>query len=133
MITNKIDPALFLEAKIENYQDKQGNIKRAKLPLEWNETPAFVPEIFLEISKGESSPDLRKKVETLCDPNRIAKMALGDVIKALRQDIYLHVELRIQLFFQQLLISYKSGLEFAYFPTHLQAGLEAGRGSRKSY
>ena len=54
-------------------------------------------------------------------------MALGDAIKALRQDIYLHVELRIQLFFQQLLISYKSGLEFAYFPTHLQAGLEDGK------
>ena len=116
MITNKIDPSLFPEAKIENYKDKKGKIKRSVLPLEWNETPAFVPEIFLKINKGECTSDLTKEVYKLCDPNRISKMTLTGVIKALRKDIYLHVGLRVQLFFQQLWIGFGSELEFAISP-----------------
>lgn len=81
---------------------------------EGNETPSYVPTCLLK--GGEEN--LKLPTHRILSLSRVSLAG----VQGLKTDIKNHVEMRLQLFFHQLLLSYKSGLEYSYRFTDRQVG-----------
>jgi hypothetical protein len=101
---------------IEIGQGDEG-AKRTILNIDHNETPSYIPSLFLQGQASLPASSLFNGTPALMwTPEALTHL--------LQADIQNHFELRIQLFFQQLLLSYRSQLVFKKYQTQLQVGMQ---------
>lgn len=94
-----LGPAPFDEGK-DRYKVPYSETNRSK------SGPAYIPTILWKNKKSDCS----ENVDLLAEPKKITITLL----KNLESDIKNHVEYRIQIFFQQLLLVYKTNVEFIF-------------------
>lgn len=109
---------LLVEADV-----KQLPNKREILSLLDNQTPSYIPSLFLD-----------NKRKDLCKPitdvfkGTFSDLPSDELVVELEEDIRDHIEMRFQLFFQQLLLTFKTGLKIEKFKTYLQGGIQNKKG-----
>lgn len=104
------------------------NIPRLRLSYSSNKAPAYVPDALL--SPGYFRAFLGEPVE-----NHVQKVSVDQaLLSTLKGDIENHVEARIQNFITQLMIVYKTGIQFSPF-THaeIQIGKAKTRGDSAGF
>ena len=100
--------------------------KRETLSITNNQSPSTIPDLFLIAGKKKERTESVILLFNRVAPSLTLRSDVN-LIKRLITDIQDHAENRLQLFFQQLLISYQTGLEFRYSGhAHHQVGLENG-------
>lgn len=93
---------------------------RIVLDLELNQTPAYIPTLFLQCKPVSV---YRCSVNELFDGSAATRTPALDLAKGLKHDIDNHIEMRIQLMAEQLLLTYGTNLQFRKYRTELQAGM----------
>lgn len=110
----RIDPIL-LKTNVE--QVKQ---ERTIVDITHNETASYIPALFLR----KEAQYFSDPVDEIFTPGITSISAPEKLVEDLKEDIRNHFETRFQLFFQQLLLSYNTGIVFEQFRTQLQVGLK---------
>jgi hypothetical protein len=119
--SNFVFPSTRVEANIEQVQSQS----RENIDILNNETPSHIPRFFLNISQQE---DYAKPITDLFDAS-LALIKPKELFTYLQNDISDHIEMRFQLFFSQLLLSYQEKFVFEQFKTLSQAGIKNKKGS----
>jgi hypothetical protein len=91
---------------------KSGSPGRSKFKFSANNTASYIPSCLL------NSRDLRGPVEKICDYRPVCVELIQDLVS----DIDNHVEMRLQLFLLQLLLSYRTGIIHESCQTDQQVG-----------
>jgi hypothetical protein len=105
---------------LETSTDEIISDKRIKIILELNQTPSYIPALFIEKSEGAEKMPISK----VFNASIVSDFSIKELAIALKNDFRNHFEMRIQLFFSLLISSYKTDFIFKKFKTYKQVGLK---------